>query len=85
MNQRIAEAVETLGLILKKLDSIEAKIERQEEGIKTYMENSISHLDANELLEAQQKSTRTTIALLYDEIEELHQVVMLLFQEINKK
>ena len=85
MNQRITEVKESLTLILKKLESIESKIERQEADIKTYMEKSFSHLDSNELLEAGLKSTRTSVEVLRDEIDELHQIVMVLSQELNNE
>ena len=36
-------------------------------------------LDKSQLLIAQQKATRTSIELLRDEIEELHQVIKVIF------
>ena len=85
MNQRITEVKESLTLILKKLESIESKIERQEADIKTYMEKRFSHLDSNKLLESGLRSTRTSVGLLRDEIDELQQMVMVLLFNLNQR
>ena len=47
--------------------------------IKKYIELSSVNLDSNELLISGLKSTRTSFELLRDEIDELHQVTIALF------
>lgn len=80
---------ELLRLILKKLETTELKIERQADEIKTYIKYRCLDSETSKLLMAQQKATKTSIEILRDEIEELHQVVKLIFNEIgfdqNKK
>ena len=80
MDYRMEEIGESLTLILKKLESLESKIEKQEEDIKAYMEQRPPSLDSNELLVAGLKSTRTSFELLRDEIDELHQLMVALFK-----
>lgn len=83
MNQEMSEIRESLNLILNKLQTIDSKLDRQEEDIKAYIERGLVNLDSNELLIAGLKSTRTSFELLRDEIDELHQVTVALslFQE----
>jgi len=80
MSQVMEEIRESLTLILNKLDTIESEIEKQEEDIKVYMEQSPASLDSNELLVAGLKSTKTSFELLRDEIDELHQLMIDLFK-----
>ena len=79
MNDKITEVREVLSQILNKLEVTELKIERQFDEIKTYIEKCAVDLDKSQLLIAQQKATRTSIELLRDEIEELHQVIKIIF------
>ena len=79
MNDKITEVREVLSQILNKLEVTELKIERQFDEIKTYIEKCAVDLDKSHLLIAQQKATRTSIELLRDEIEELHQVIKVIF------
>jgi gas vesicle protein len=74
---------ELLSLILNKLEATELKIERQANDIKTYIEQHKLDSETSKLLMAQQKATKTSIEILRDEIEELHQVVKLIFNEIG--
>ena len=83
MSRNITEIRELLSQILNKLETTELKIERQGEDIKTYIEKCDGHLNKNELLIAEQKVTRTSIELLRDEIEELHQVMKIIFNDIK--
>lgn len=80
MNQEMSEIRESLNLILNKLQTIDSKLDRQEEDIKAYIERGLVNLDSNELLIAGLKSTRTSFELLRDEIDELHQVTIALFK-----
>ena len=80
MSQTIEEIRDTLTFILNKLQTIDTKLERQEEDIKAYIERGLVNLDSNELLIAGLKSTRTSFELLRDEIDELHQVTIALFK-----
>jgi len=81
MNKQTTEIRDLLSLILKKLGATELKIERQADDIKAYIEKHELDLDTSKLLMAQQKATKTSIEILRDEIEELHQVVKLIFNE----
>ena len=78
MNQTTSEIRESLSLILNKLETIESKLEQQEEDIKAYIEQSPASLDSNELLIAGLKSTRTSFELLRDEIDDLYQLTVAL-------
>ena len=71
--------------ILNELEATKQKIEQQSGDIKAYIEKCDVNLDKSQLLIAEQRSTRTSIELLRDEIEELHQVVKIIFNEINDK
>ena len=88
-NKKITEVTELLFLILSKLEETETNIERQSHEIKQYIAKQELDVDTRTLLVAQQKSTKTSIELLREEIEELHEVVKLIFDEIlsgqNKK
>jgi len=80
VTQATEEIRESLNLILNKLQTIDSKLDRQEEDIKAYIERGLVNLDSNELLIAGLKSTRTSFELLRDEIDELHQVTIALFK-----
>ena len=83
MNKQTTEIRELLSHILNKLEATELKIERQANDIKTYIEQHKLDSETSKLLMAQQKATKTSIEILRDEIEELHQVVKLIFNEIG--
>lgn len=83
MNKQTTEIRDLLSLILNKLEAIELKIERQADDIKTYIKQHELDLETSKLLMAQQKATKTSIEILRDEIDELHQVVKLIFNEIG--
>jgi phenylalanyl-tRNA synthetase alpha subunit len=79
MNDKIIEIRKLLSQILKELEATKQKIEQQSDDIKAYIEKCDVNLNKNQLLIAEQKSTRTLIELLRDEIEELHQVIKIIF------
>ena len=81
MAEKTTEIKDLLSLILNKLETTELTIERQADEIKTYIEQHELDLETSKLLMAQQKATKTSIEILRDEIEELHQVVKLIFKE----
>ena len=85
MNDKIIEIRKLLSQILNELEATKQKIEQQSDDIKAYIEKCDVNLDKSQLLIAEQRSTRTSIELLRDEIEELHQVVKIIFNEINDK
>jgi 23S rRNA maturation-related 3'-5' exoribonuclease YhaM len=85
MNDKIIEIRKLLSQILNELEATKQKIEQQSGDIKAYIEECDVNLDKNQLLIAEQRSTRTSIELLRDEIEELHQVVKIIFNEISDK
>jgi len=80
MSETTEEIRDTLTFILNKLQTIDSKLDRQEEDIKAYIERGLVNLDSNELLIEGLKSTRTSFELLRDEIDELHQVTIALFK-----
>ncbi len=80
MSGTTEEIRDTLTFILNKLQTIDTKLERQEEDIKAYITRGLVNLDSNELLIAGLKSTRTSFELLRDEIDELHQLTVALFK-----
>ena len=80
MSGTTEEIRDTLTFILNKLQTIDTKLERQEEDIKAYIGLGLVNLDSNELLIAGLKSTRTSFELLRDEIDELHQVTVALLK-----
>ena len=85
MNDKIIEIRKLLSQILNELEATKQKIEQQSGDIKAYIEECDVNFDKNQLLIAEQRSTRTSIELLRDEIEELHQVVKIIFNEISDK
>ena len=82
MAEKTTEIKDLLSLILNKLETTELTIERQADEIKTYIEQHELDLETSKLLMAQQKATKTSIEILRDEIEDLHQVVKIIFNEI---
>ena len=80
MSGTTEEIRDTLTFILNKLQTIDTKLERQEEDIKAYIAHGLVNLDSNELLIAGLKSTRTSFELLRDEIDELQQVTVALLK-----
>jgi gas vesicle protein len=82
MSKKTTEIKDLLSLILNKLETTELTIERQADEIKTYIKQHELDLDTSKLLMAQQRAIKTSIEILRDEIEELHQVVKLIFNEI---
>jgi hypothetical protein len=77
----LSQIKELLNQILNKLETTELKIERQAEEINKYIQKHGVGLDAGDLLIAQGKATKTSIELLREEIEKLHQVVKVIFQQ----
>ena len=84
MEQKVDEIKDSLVFILSKLESIEKQARKQEEEIENYVKKN-HIIDFNELVAAHLKSTKTTMELLREEIEELHQLTTLLFEEIRKR
>ena len=84
MSQTIEEIRDTLTFILNKLETIDTKLDRQEEDIKAYIERGLLNLDSSELIIAGLKSTRTSFELMRDEIDELHQLTVALFKEVRE-
>lgn len=80
MKNRVEEIKELLNHILNKLDRLEQKIERQEEDIRIFLTSRDSSYEPSSLFLAQQKATRTSVELLREEIEELHQVIRVILK-----
>lgn len=82
MEQKVDEIKDSLVFILSKLEGIEKQVRKQEEEIENYVKKNCN-IDFNELVAAHLKSTKTSIELLRQEIEELHQLITALFEEIK--
>ena len=82
MEQKVDEIKDSLVFILSKLESIEKQARKQEEEIENYVKKN-HIIDFNELVTAHLKSTKTSIELLRQEIEELHQLITLLVKNIE--
>lgn len=67
-----------LGHIFNELQKLENKIEKQEEDIRIFLTARDSNYEPSHLLIGQQKATRTSVELLRDEIEEVHQVIKII-------
>ena len=81
--ENLSQIREVLNQILNKLETTELKIEKQADEINKYIQKHCVDSESSDLLTAQGKSTKTSIELLREEIEELHQVVKVIFQEIS--
>ena len=68
-------------LILKKLEAIELLLNNKEVEIKSYLATNPDALKSADVLLAGLKSTRTSFELLRDEIEELHELTIVLSKE----
>jgi len=73
MENRGEEIKELLNHILNKLEKIEQKIEKQNEDLRIFLAGKDSSYEPSNLLIAQQKATRTSLELLREEVDELHQ------------
>ena len=72
------EIKKLLGQIFDKLQRLEQKIEKQEGDVRIFLAGRDKNYDPSDLLIAQQKATRTSVELLREEIEELHQVIKIM-------
>ena len=68
-------------LILKKLEAIEVLLNNKEEQISSFLVTKLDALKSADVLVAGLKSTRTSFELLRDEIEELHELTIVLSKE----
>ncbi len=84
MEQKVDEIKDSLVFILDKLENMEKQVRKQEQDIENYIKKNRS-IDFNELVAAHLKSTKTSIELLREEIEELQQLITLLFEGIKKQ
>jgi hypothetical protein len=80
MENRGEEIRELLSHILNKLEDLEQKIEKQNEDVTVFLAGRETNYDPSSLLIAQQKATRTSVDLLREEIEELHQIIRLILK-----
>ena len=76
MNKKIAEIKELLSLILKKLQSIETALETQKIELKKHIDNGHIEPTLGKTWLEIQKSTKTLLELLRDELEEVHQIMV---------
>lgn len=80
MENRGEEIKELLNHILNKLDRLEHKIERQNEDVRIFLAGRDTNYDPSSLLIAQQKATRTSVELLREEVDELHQIIRVILK-----
>ena len=84
MEQKVDKLKDSLVFILDKLENMEKQVRKQEQEIENYIKKNRS-IDFNELVAAHLKSTKTSIELLREEIDELQQLITLLFEGIKKQ
>ena len=80
MENKQEEIKELISHILNKLEKLEQKIEKQNEDVTVFLAGRETNYDPSSLLIAQQKATRTSVDLLREEIEELHQIIRLILK-----
>ena len=66
--------------ILNKLEKLEQKIEKQNEDVRIFLAGRDTNYDPSSLLIAQQKATRTSVELLREEVDELHQIIRVILK-----
>ena len=59
---------------------LEQKIEKQNEDVTVFLAGRETNYDPSSLLIAQQKATRTSVELLREEVDELHQIIRLILK-----
>lgn len=74
MNETISVINKSLNQILNKLEKADSTIKMQGDEVNKYLQK-MGNFNASELLIAQQKSTRTSVELLRDEIEEIYELI----------
>ena len=84
MEQKVHKLQDSIVFALNKLEDMGKQVRKQEEEIENYIKKNCT-IDFNELVAAHLKSTKTTMELLREVIEELHQLTTLLFEEIRKR
>ena len=84
MEQKVDKVKDSLVFILDKLENMEKQVRKQEQEIENYIKKNRS-IDFNELVAAHLKSTKTSIELLREEIDELQQLITLLFEGIKEQ
>lgn len=80
MENRGEEIKELLNHILNKLERLEQKIEKQNEDVRTFLTSRDSSYEPSSLFLAQQKATRTSVELLREEVDELHQIIRVILK-----
>jgi len=80
MENRGEEIKELLNHILNKLERLEQKIERQEEDMRIFLTSRDSSYEPSDLFLDQQKATRTSVELLREEVDELHQIIRVILK-----
>lgn len=80
MKNKQEQIKELLGHILNKLEKLEQKIEKQNEDVRIFLAGRDVNYDPSSLLIAQQKATRTSVELLREEVDELHQIIRVILK-----
>ncbi|MBU6184494.1 MAG: hypothetical protein KGO98_04435 [Rickettsiales bacterium] len=80
MENKQEEIKELISHILNKLEKLEQKIEKQNEDVRIFLTGRDTNYDPSSLLIAQQKATRTSVELLREEVDELHQIIRVILK-----
>lgn len=80
MENKQEEIKELISYILNKLEKLEQKIEKQNEDVRIFLAGRDTNYDPSSLLIAQQKATRTSVELLREEVDELHQIIRVILK-----
>ena len=80
MENKQEEIKELISHILNKLEKLEQKIEKQNEDLRIFLVGKDSSYEPSNLLIAQQKATRTSVELLREEVDELHQIIRVILK-----
>ena len=80
MENKQEEIKELISHILNKLEKLEQKIEKQNEDVTVFLAGRDTNYDPSSLLIAQQKATRTSVELLREEVDELHQIIRVILK-----
>ena len=80
MENKQEQIKELLHHIMDKLEDLEQKIEKQNEDVRAFLAGRDTNYDPSSLLIAQQKATRTSVELLREEVDELHQIIRVILK-----
>ena len=85
MHKNIEEISESITMMLEKLENIETEITSQREDVATYFRTHGTRTDSDERLIARMQALATGVELLRDEVDELHELMIVLFKESDNE